>query len=323
MTYRHSLPSRTSVRRDRQRGAALLVAMVILTIVATLAASMVWQQWRAVQVETAERARVQSAWILNGALDWARLILRTDRRSAGVDHLGEPWAVPLAEARLSTFLAADREASTDDGPDAFLSGQISDAQARFNLRNLVDGEGKLDERQLRVLQRLCERAGLADQVATTIANGLRAAWGGESADAPLPPTRLADLAWLGVDADAIARLAPWLVVLPTPTPVNLNTAPREVLAAVIEGLDAATADRMVQVRERQPFRSVEQAKSQLVGANSPIKFEGVAVTTSYFEVIGRVRLEDRVLQERSLVQRVNREVVTLQRERVNLMAPPR
>ena len=69
---------------------------------------MIWQQWRAVQVEAAERARTQSAWILSGALDWARLILREDARNGGTDHLGEPWAVPLAEARLSTFLAADK-----------------------------------------------------------------------------------------------------------------------------------------------------------------------------------------------------------------------
>jgi hypothetical protein len=55
-----------------------------------------------------KRSRVQSAWVLTGALDWARLILREDARSGGADHLGEPWAVPLQEARLSTFLAADR-----------------------------------------------------------------------------------------------------------------------------------------------------------------------------------------------------------------------
>ena len=40
-----------------QRGAALLTAMIIVTLVSTLAAGMVWQQWRAVQVEVAERAR--------------------------------------------------------------------------------------------------------------------------------------------------------------------------------------------------------------------------------------------------------------------------
>ena len=118
----HPLRCRRTARlagaaRSAQRGAALLTAMIIVTLVATLAASMVWQQWRAVQVEGAERARAQSAWILAGALDWARLILKEDARSAAnpVDHLGEPWAVPLAEARLSTFLAAD-QSNTDDAP---------------------------------------------------------------------------------------------------------------------------------------------------------------------------------------------------------------
>src|SRR5205085_11842970 len=128
----------THVRARGERGAALLTALVIVTLVATLAASMVWQQWRAVQVESAERARTQSAWILAGALDWARLILREDARNGGADHLGEPWAVPLAEARLSTFLAVDKD-NTDDAPDAFLSGAITDALARYNLTNVVTG----------------------------------------------------------------------------------------------------------------------------------------------------------------------------------------
>ena len=79
----------------------MLLALLVLTLIATLASSMVWQQWRSIQVEGAERARTQAAWILSGSLDWARLILREDARSGGADHLGEPWAVPLAEARLS------------------------------------------------------------------------------------------------------------------------------------------------------------------------------------------------------------------------------
>ena len=60
------------------------------------------------QVESAERARVQAYWVLNGALDWARLILREDARQGGPDYLAEPWAVALAPARLTTFLAAER-----------------------------------------------------------------------------------------------------------------------------------------------------------------------------------------------------------------------
>jgi len=158
----------------RQRGAALLTAMAIVTVVATLATAMVWQQWRAVRVEAAERARLQAGWILAGALDWARLILREDARSGGADNLGEPWAVPLAEARLSTFLAADKD-NTDDAPDAFLSGAISDAQARYNLRNLYDpGTGKVLPAELEVLKRLCDAAGASADVADRVAQALAA-----------------------------------------------------------------------------------------------------------------------------------------------------
>ncbi|MBC7618421.1 MAG: general secretion pathway protein GspK, partial [Candidatus Saccharibacteria bacterium] len=77
--------------------------MLTVTLVATSAAAALWQQWRGVEVEAAERARVQSSWLLTGALDWARLILREDARAGGVDHLAEPWAVPLNDARLSSF----------------------------------------------------------------------------------------------------------------------------------------------------------------------------------------------------------------------------
>ena len=74
-----------------ERGAALLVALLTVAMVATLAAAGLWQQWRAAEVESAERQRAQSSWVLSGALDWARLILREDGGSSGnVDHLGEP-----------------------------------------------------------------------------------------------------------------------------------------------------------------------------------------------------------------------------------------
>ena len=76
--------SRSIAAPRRQHGAALLTAMIIVALVATLAGSMVWQQWRAIQVEAAERARTQSAWILSGALDWARLILREDAKNGAV-----------------------------------------------------------------------------------------------------------------------------------------------------------------------------------------------------------------------------------------------
>ena len=313
-----SPPPRRSGRR--QRGAALLTALIIVTLVVTLAASMVWQQWRAVQVETAERARMQSSWILQGALDWARLILREDARSGRPTALTEPWATPLAEARLSTFLAADKNNNAeDDGPEAFLSGSISDAQARFNLANLVDASGKLSQPDLEALERLCQTIGLSTDVATRIAAGLRdaqAAGTGSNGNAPLRPRTLAQLAWLGLDAATITALEPYATLLPTRTPVNANTAAREVLAAVIKGLDLATAERLVQLRQRDPFKTLQAVETQIPGLG-PLNGQQVSVVSSYFEVRGRLRLDDRVLEQRSLVFRSGLDMQVLQREQVS------
>lgn len=307
------------MKRPPARGAALLVAMVLLSVVATLASGMVWQQWKAVQVETAERARVQTTWILAGALDWARLILREDARSGRATSLNEPWATPLAEARLSTFLAVDRDNNADEGPEAFLAGAISDAQARYNLRNLVV-DGKVVPAQLAVLQRLCASAGVDAATASLLADGLRAAESGE-ATAPLAPEQWADLAWLGVDAVSLQRLAGVAVLLPVPTPVNLNTASREVLAAVVAGLDLGGADRLVQSRTRQPFRNLAEA-SQVLGPAVPLVERDVGVKSAFFEIHGRLRLDQRVQEELTLVERqTNLRVLTISRQRQFGLSP--
>ena len=303
--------------------------MVLLTVVTTLASGMVWQQWKAVQVEAAERSRAQSGWILQGALDWSRLILREDARSGRPTSLNEPWATPLAEARLSTFLAADRNNNTDTGPEAFLSGSISDAQARYNLRNLVVASNSalppaelaaLLAAQNARLQRLCGSAGLGADIAALLATGL-AASAGVDASAPLAPLQMADLAWLGLDAASIERLATVAVLLPVSTPLNLNTASREVLAAVIPGLDLGGADRLVQARTRKPFATVGDA-SAVLGASPVLDATLVDVKSSFFEVRGRLRLDDRVLEEQTLIQRKGGlEVVAIQHLRQAGLSP--
>ena len=326
-----SLPAQPRPRRPRRRpgprparGAALLVAMVLLTVVATLAAGMVWQQWKGVQVEAAERSRAQTAWILVGALDWARLILREDARSGRATSLNEPWATPLAEARLSTFLATDANNNADGGPEAFLAGSITDAQSHYNLRNLLV-DGQVAPAQLAILQRLCSGAGLGSGLASQIANGLLAAsaqGAARDSTAALAPQQLADLAWLGLDAASLERLATVAVLLPERSTVNLNTAPREVLAGVIAKLDLGGADRLVQHRQRQPLRNLAEA-TQVLGAGVTLEPGDVDVKSSYFEVRGRLRLEQRVLSELTLVKRTTgNEVVAVQRQRQAALSPP-
>ena len=302
--------------------------MIIVTLVATLASAMVWQQWRSVQVESAERARVQATWILTGALDWARLILREDKKSGKVTSLGSPWATPLAEARLSTFLAIDKN-NADDGPEAFLSGGITDMQARYNLTNLIVQDKAAAALEVETLERLCQFVGIETGVAQRIANGLRDASAvGSSAGvigaAPLLPRTVDQLSWLGIDAASIQALRPFVVLLPTSiaTPINVNTAPSQVLAAAIKGLDTATAERLVQMRQREAFANTVAFLNQATTAQQPVTAR-LDVFSNYFEVRGRVRLGDRVLTERSLIQRQpDYQMLVLQRERIASVEEP-
>jgi general secretion pathway protein K len=295
--------------------------MLTVTLVATFAAAALWQQWRSVEVEAAERARVQSAWMLTGALDWSRLILREDARSGGADHLAEPWAVPLNEARLSSFLAVDKNASTmesDSEREAFLSGQVSDLQARLNITNLIDGN-KVSESALAGFGRLFTLLGLPVQSLDALAGKLLEA-SQNTGQAPSPftflmPQRVDELVWLGLSPEAIAVLAPHITLLPTRTPVNLNTASAEVIYASTPGLEMADAQKLVAARERSHFRSLTDASQQLGGPVDRFAEGRHSVTSRFFEVRGRLRLDQTVVQERSVLQRDGLSVRTLWRDR--------
>ena len=312
-----------------QRGAALLAAMITVTLVATLAAAALWRQWRGVEVEAAERARVQSAWLLTGALDWSRLILSGDysedeRKRQMVDHLGEPWAVPLAEARLSTFLAAG-ESSSDTYRDAFLSGEVTDLQSRLNVMNLAVGDANGRQEAYLRFQRLFELLNLRNAELALLRDNLQRAADAMKAaapdgnDAPLLPRRFDQLAWLGLSPESLQVLRPYLTVLPlegsAATKVNVNTAPAPVLVAAL-GLNPADAQRLVGERERDFFKDLADARLQ--GADTA----WAGVNSSFFEVRGRLRLDDVALEEVSVVRRTGRNrVSTLWRERAALSVP--
>ncbi len=306
----------------RHAGAALLAAMLTVALVATFAAASLWQQWRSIEVEGAERARVQSTWVLTGALDWARLLLREDARSGGPDHLGEPWAVPLQEARLSSFLAADKNNTSDAGPEvleAFLSGQITDLQSRLNINNLVDN-GTVSDADVECFQRLFEVLGLAPAQLDTLVENLRFARDTSGSNrsapqAPLVPQRVEELVWLGLTLPAIAALKPYVTVLPTHTAVNLNTAPAQVIYAAMDGISMADAQRLVAERERAPFKLPADAKRLVTTGDTPPGDAQITIASAYFEVRSRLRLDKLVVEERAIVRRDGLNVYVIQRER--------
>ena len=316
----------TSQPSRRQSGAAILTAMLTVTLVAALSAAALWQQWRGIEIEAAERERLQSTWILQGALDWARLILREDARSnAGADHLAEPWAVPLQEARLSTFLAAGQsQAGGGQGlEEAFLSGRITDMQGRLNVLNLVRS-GTPHAATVEAFSRLFETLRLPPGELLQLITALRAAQAGTGSDgdnaeadarAPLIPRSAAELGWLGLSPPTIAALTPFVALLPEGTAVNLNTAPLEVLHASLANASVADAQRLVAARAQSHFRTLADATQALGNSRASVSDDLHAVSSSYFEVSGQVRLGERAVTEHSLVRRSAQQLSVLWRER--------
>jgi general secretion pathway protein K len=297
--------------RARETGAALLTAMLTVTLVATFAAAALWQQWRSVEIEAAERTRTQMQWVLNGALDWARLILQEDARNGDVDHLSEPWALPLQEARLSSFLAVDKN-NTDDAMEAFLSGQISDQQALLNVRNLVQ-EGKINPTSYQAFVRLFDMLGLPKTQLRSLVNNYIASEAVSTEvqpeavnKAPLKPYRLDQLVWLGLTPDTVQALRPYATLLPAVTPINLNTASAEVLRAALPGVDLARAQQLVAERATGHYKTVAEGFKAAGVREDPtgqVDAKDFSVGSRYFAVRGRLRLGESAVQEVSLVER--------------------
>mgnify|MGYP006282560609 CR=1 FL=1 len=308
-------------RPPSERGMALLSAMLTVALVTFLAAGAFWQQWRTYEVEAAERQRQQAAWLLNGAMDWARLVLREDSKSSNDDHLGEPWALPLQEARLASFLSSQPgfASSAEDSLalQVFLSGRIVDLQGRLNVANLLNSD-PLSQADVTAFAKLWEVLSLPSGQLASLVEGLRQSRATPKqalASAPLPPQRLSQLAWLGVSAASLAKLQDHVVWLPERTPVNLNTASAEVIYASLPGLDLAEAQRLVRARANQPWRNLEEVRQALGRQGSSLQADRHSVASRFFEITGQIRLDSSLLVEKTTVQREGIDVRLLWRER--------
>lgn len=312
-----------NVKCSRQQGAALLSAMLTVTLVATFAATALWQQYRSIEVEKAERGRVQVAWLLIGALDWSRLILRIDGRAGTTDHLAEPWSVALQESRLSTFLAADQNntggLTAEESIDAFLSGHVVDAQSKLNIYNLVD-KGTVSQPDFAAFTRLFNLLSIPLTELENLIQQIKLATGTEaSTTTPLMPQRINQLDWLGLSKTTLQKITPYIQLINERTTVNLNTAPAEVIFASIPDLQIADAKLAVSTREQKHFTSLEEAAKLNPSFGNKLTPNQHSVSSRFFEVRGRLRLDSVVVEEQSLVRRDNlNNVHTMWRERATV-----
>jgi general secretion pathway protein K len=309
----------------RQRGVAVITALLLTTLAVTIVASLFWQQQVQVRSIENQRLQLQKQWVLRGALDWARLILREDAKYSTVDYLGEPWAVELAETRLDQYV--ENERVEGDIGDAALSGHIIDAQSRFNLTNLATN-GTVDPAQVAAFQRLLSGQQLDPQLAQASADTLAA---GQAKTAPPPGavpaaaiptpspasatqtigiTQVDDLlAVPGFTPDAVAKLKNFVTVLPVATRVNINTASAEVLAAIIDTLSPSDAAALVVSRDRAYFRSGADLTQRLPG--TVIDASQVVFATNFFLVNGSVRINRAALDMLALIERNGANTKTL------------
>ena len=351
-THRDTINNKNN--NKNQKGAAIITALLVVALSAILVSGMLWRQQ--VQIRRIENQRLlsQAQWISRGALDWTRLILRSEGdTSAGITYLGGIWSVPIARTRLSDFLGQIGEARTTQGADTYLSGSIEDAQAKFNLRNLVSspapGALQLNIEQIQSFQRLLALLGINGQLAKNTAVQLRAGLGqsatrfqtpsatstatpqntpqqggitgnsnftnqpgladseDNSAVMPLQMTSVDSLLDIpGFTRESVERLRPFVTILPTTSAINMNTAPAEVIAAVVPGMSLSSAQAFVARRETVFFRNVGDVQLALRGAGVQLAVYDpnmLDVNTNYFLIHGRVQHERAEVDRTTLVYR--------------------
>ncbi|GAA4022217.1 type II secretion system minor pseudopilin GspK [Actimicrobium antarcticum] len=316
----------------RQRGVAVITALLLTTLAVTIVASLFWQQQVQVRSIENQRTQLQKQWILRGALDWSRLILRSDTNQ--VDYLGDPWAIPLEEVRLDEFVENGKQDA--DASSATLSGYILDAQGRFNVNGMLRG-GTASQADVTAFAKLLTNLGIpaATSLTTATVTYLLAArqpttpvapppTGSPPPATPPPPTTTAAptpqsgprmmkltqfddlLAVPGFTEEVLQKIKNFVIVLPeATTSINVNTASAEVLSAVISGLSLSDATTLVAGRERAYFKDAADFNSRLPvnDATKPPTVVPLDVKTDYFLVNGKVKLNNAVLEIQSLVER--------------------
>ncbi|MEM6638673.1 MAG: type II secretion system minor pseudopilin GspK, partial [Pseudomonadota bacterium] len=220
----------------RQRGVALLAAMMLLVIAMTLISSTMWDSHIEVRRTGGMLALEQGRQYALGGEAWAAEILNEDARQSEVDSLEELWA-------------ADAPAFPIDGGQ--IVGQIEDMQGRFNLNNLISATGERDEAWYLVFQRLLESLNVDPQIADQVVD-----WLDPDPDVSFPvgaeddaytgntpayrtangfithPSELLALEAMTREVYDVLRLH--ITALPPGTTVNVNTATGPVLAALSE-----------------------------------------------------------------------------------------
>ncbi len=278
----------------RSRGVALITAMLITAITASLAAGLAWNNALDVRRTMVLLFHEQGTQVAMGAESWIRNILRDDAIDSETDHLGELWASELPGLPVD-----------NDSVQGTVTGNIEDLQGRFNVNNLIAANGEVNEIVLAQFSRLLLALGLdtkfagaavdwidADQEASfpdgaedSIYTGLTPPY--RTYNRPL--TNITELAALvGMDKASFDILLPHVTALPGQTQINVNTATPAVLQSLGDNLDPTTVEELLAQREEAGFADYAQTFSTLVNEDM---IQQITETSSYFQLKAVVQID--------------------------------
>ncbi len=285
------------------RGAAVILAMLLAALAATIAATLFADQQRWTRAVLQRRDQVQAQALVMAGVQWARQILRGDGRDKQVDHLGEPWATALPPIPLE---------------NGEIRGIISDAAGRLNV-NVLGGSGAAVAVDHERFRRLFAQVGGPADALVAIGDWI------DSDDVPRPDgaedavyaslaapglaansslARVAELAAVrGVTLPALAAAAPFLSALPAGTPINVNTAPPEVLAAILGDARGDAVAKLVAGRAQRPYASVADFRARLPPGVTLPSETSLAVRSDFFYVSVEARQGTTIARARALLRR--------------------
>lgn len=283
------------MRRARDGGVVLINVLVMLG----LAATVVYMMLSLGEIAIARSQRFSEAGqalaLVRAGEHSAIVALRRDMIEApDTDHAGEAWAA-----------AAQRGIEIAGGAFEL---EIADAQALFNLNALAGG----GLQSTGVLQAVVEALELPPPTTARIAATL-------AQDGPL--RRLDDLTFrAGIAPEVIARMSELVTALPGRGGININAAPPELIAVLLQ--NPVQARVLAAIRERAGFLTPQD-----VAAARAILPAGVGYRSDLYRVRTTVRVGDTVQAMESLLQRRRgpgdrAEVVVVERRNALKMPPP-
>lgn len=295
-------------RGQRQAGAAIVTALLVVTLASVIVSALFYRESVAVRSIENRLAISQTRWVERAALDWAKVILRSD--NAAYDSGADVWATPVVETQLDETVTGGAKIG-DRSRNAFLAGSITDAQAKFNVNTLVGTNGLPSDAHRIAMTKLMSLLGLPESlVPQALARVIRSR--PSTLDdtrvpaAEIPLIQFGDLRDIpGFDEAVMQTLEPHVTVLPDAmTTVNLNTATAEVIAAMIPDAQLSAVKSFVAQRERLPLTVLSAAGARMgLDATVPLNPLLLSVSTRFFLVHGIIRYDRVESQTETLIRR--------------------